>query len=136
MGFVYSEITLKNVNDQIMAKNGNIKDEDVRTVTVNALADTGAYTLVINEDIREKLGLEITGKRHRKLADGKRSLYDTAGPLEICWKDRRFIMEALIIPDGENTLLGALPLEGLDLIVDPVKQELTGAHGEEMLYYV
>ena len=98
MGFVYSEITLKNVSDQVLAKNGNIKDEDIRSVTVNALADTGAFTLVINENIRGKLGLDITGKKHGKLADGKRSLYNTAGPLEICWKDRRFIMEALIIP--------------------------------------
>jgi len=93
MGLVYSEITLKNVNDQVMAKNG-------------------------------------------RLADGNRLMYNTTGPLEIWWKDRRFVMEALIIPNGKDTLLGALPLEGLDLIVDPIKQELTGAHGEEMLYLV
>ena len=52
-----------------------------------------------------------------------------AGPLEIWWKDRRFVCEALVMPDSPDILLGAIPLEGLDLTVNPLR-ELVGVHGD------
>ena len=51
MGNVFAEITVKNALDVGLARAGQIAEQDVRTVTLTAIVDTGATTLVINEDI-------------------------------------------------------------------------------------
>jgi hypothetical protein len=86
MGLIYADITLKNALDVGNARSGIIKEQEIRETEVTALVDTGAWTLVINEAVREKLGLQITGVEPGNLADGTRSLYNMAGPLEIRWK--------------------------------------------------
>ena len=134
MGLVYTEITLKNATDDVQARNGTIKEEEVRQATVKALVDTGTYTLVINEELRERLGLDIFGPGYGTLANGTMGLYNRTGPLKITWKNRSIFFEALVIPNAKNVLLGALPLEALDLIINPNKEEVVGAHGEEMEY--
>ena len=58
MGAVYEDITLKNVFDEANARNGLIREDEVRSLTVKAIVDTGASTIVINEEQRQKLGLE------------------------------------------------------------------------------
>ena len=45
-------------------------------------------------------------------------------------------LPALVIPGAEKVLMGAITLEGLDLIVNPVTQELIGAHGDDMEYII
>ena len=136
MGLVYSEITLVNLEDKLNAKNGIIKEQDIRSMTVTAMVDTGAGNLVIDEATREKLGLEKKGTQSGILADGARGLYDMAGPLEIWWKDRSFVLNTMVIPNASEILLGALPLEGMDLIVDPLGENLVGAHGNEIVFRV
>jgi len=136
MGLVYSEITLVNLEDKLNAKNGIIKEQDIRSMTVTAMVDTGAGNLVIDEATREKLGLEKKGTQSGILADGARGLYDMAGPLEIWWKDRSFVLNTMVIPNASEILLGALPLEGMDLIVDPLGENLVGAHGDEIVFRV
>ena len=59
-----------------------------------------------------------------------------AGPLEIWWKDRSFVLNTMVIPNASEILLGALPLEGMDLIVDPLGENLVGAHGDEIVFRV
>jgi clan AA aspartic protease len=134
MGTVYADITLKNVGDVIKALDGTITEQKVRTTTVNALVDTGTGTLVINEEIRQKLGLVITGLRKATLADGANATYQVTEPVDVCWKNRSTSCRAIVAPDADSILLGVIPLEDMDLIVDPTKQELTGAHGNEALY--
>ena len=136
MGMVHTEITLINAADEIRAKDGNCKKEEIRQITVNALVDTGAWTLVINDELRERLGLKFMGIESGDLANGVTELYNRAGPLEIWWKNRQIFGEALVIPGAKEVLLGAIPLEGLDLIVDPLKQEVIGAHGDERVYQI
>ncbi|MDR1625671.1 MAG: retropepsin-like domain-containing protein, partial [Spirochaetia bacterium] len=60
MGTVYAEITVKNTGDGIKARDGIIPEQEVRGTTLRALVDTGAGTLVINEAVRQKLGLQVT----------------------------------------------------------------------------
>ena len=130
MSIVYTEITLKNVGDIMAEQRGYIKKPEIREVTLNAMVDTGAWTLVINEDIREKLGLEITGIDYGTLADGAKETYNVAGPLQVIWKDRKTICEALVLPDAKEILLGAIPIEALDLMIHPRTEEVVGAHGD------
>ena len=134
MGLVYAEITLKNALDVGNAGVGIIKEQDIRQIAVSALVDTGAWTLVINEAVREKLGLRILGTDSGTLANGAKSIYNVAGPLEIGWKNRRTVCDALVLPDGDDVLLGAIPLEAMDLTVNPRGEELVGAHGDQMVH--
>jgi clan AA aspartic protease len=142
MSIVYTEITLKNEIDSAFAKRGYIKTDEIRQATVQAIVDTGARTLVINEDIRQKLGLDDQGFGEATLADGQKAEYPMAGPLEIRWKNRHMIGEALVIPDAPNVLLGAMVLEHMDLTINPkaeaegFSRELVGVHGDKEIHRV
>ena len=135
MSVVSTEITLINKGDAIIAKKGLIKEQEIRQMTVEAIVDTGAWTMVINEETREKLGLRYRGYGDATFADGEKGMYKMAGPLEIRWKSRSFICSALVIPDASDILLGAIPLEGMDLTVNPLR-ELVGVHGDIALHRV
>jgi len=135
MSIVYTELTLVNDVDTCNAKRGYIKADEIRQTTVQAIVDTGAWTLVINEDTRDKLGLDDKGFGEATLADGQKGEYPMAGPLEIWWKNRRFTCDALVIPDAPDVLLGALVLEGMDLTINPLR-ELVGVHGDIVMHRV
>jgi clan AA aspartic protease len=133
MGLVYAEITLKNGDDVAGARAGRITEGEIRAVTVDALVDTGCGSLVITEEVRKKLGLSAQGTRWATLADGARQAYSLTEPVEIHWKNRDSVCRALVVPDADNVLLGAIPLEDMDLIVDPLRQQLKGAHGDDIV---
>jgi clan AA aspartic protease len=133
MGAVYEEITLKNAGDKIRVECGYIKEPEIRETTVRALVDTGAGTLIINEMIRKKLGLVIESLREATLANDQKEICRVTEPVEIHWKDRKTVCPALVVSGEGDVLLGAIPLEDMDLIVNPVKQELAGAHGDKVL---
>jgi clan AA aspartic protease len=128
---------LSNTKDDVRVEAGLLKD--IRTVTVEAMPDTGAWTLVINEDIRQKLGLKIEESLKSTLADGKTDTYNVTEGVKIRWKDRSTVLPALVVPDAKDVLLCALPLEAMDLIVDPVQKRLAEAHSDQpvhVLYFI
>ena len=135
MGNVFAEITLKNNGDLIKLREGLIMDTEVRALTLTALVDTGASTLVINEDTCRQLGLSIVETRIASLAGGVRKECKIAEPVQIHWKNRQVSCNALVLPEGD-TLLGLIPLEFMELMVDPVHLELTGAHGDQIVTLV
>ena len=132
MGNVYAEITVKNNGDLVKARDGIIPENQVRTLSLNALVDTGASTIVINEDMCQKLGLSIEETRFANTAGGSRMECKITEPVQICWKERKVSCNAMVFPGGK-ALLGLIPLEFMDLMVDPVRQELTGAHGDQIV---
>jgi len=132
MGNVFAEITVKNAVEATLAMNGQMTENDVHTVTLTAVVDTGATSLVINEDIFKQLGLNVVETRYVNVAGGGRVLCKVTTPVRIQWKDRFATVDAVVMPEGK-TLLGVIPLEFMDLIVDPVRRELVGANGDEAL---
>jgi hypothetical protein len=56
--------------------------------------------------------------------------------VKIIWKDRDTVCRALVVPNNNEVLLGAIPIEDMDLVVNPAKRELIGAHGNEIVCYV
>jgi clan AA aspartic protease len=136
MGFVYADITLKNTSDVLNSENGLIDEKKVHQTTVTALVDTGAISLVINETVRKALGLSIRGKRNFRLANGTWHEFQFTEPVDIHWKNRETTCRALLAPDSRDVLLGAIPLEDMDLIVNPKQLELVGAHGEEAVGFL
>jgi clan AA aspartic protease len=134
MGQTYTEITLKNAGDVGNVRRGLIKESEVREARVEALADTGAITLAITEDVRRTLGLYIEAERNGTFANGTRASCGVTEPVKVVWKNRETSCQAMVVPGATKILLGAIPLEGLDLMVNPVTQELVGAHGDQFIY--
>ena len=130
MGIVYVELTLENYADVWAAHQDRISVRDVRSVIVDAMVDTGAGTLIINEEVSRKLGLNVEKTREGTLADGSKQAYLQMNPVKIHWKNRDMICQPIMVPGADEILLGAIPLQEMDLIVDPKQEKLTGRHGE------
>jgi len=129
---VYADLTLKNSGDLVKAREGNLSEKDVRTVTLTAIVDTGATTLVIDEEICRKLGLSIVETSTINVAGGSKVECKITEPVQIQWKERQVAINAVVLPEGK-VLLGVIPLEFMDIVVDPVRQELIGAHGDQVI---
>jgi clan AA aspartic protease len=132
MGEVRTEITLVNIGDAVKARDGLIPETAIRRLTVNAVVDTGAVTLVINEGIREKLGLQLKKTGEATVAGGGKVQSGITESVDVHWKDRETSCRAVVLPGEQDVLLGALPLEGMDLTVNSLRNEVTGAHGDEI----
>jgi len=130
MGRVTADLTVTNVKDMNNAENGIIAEKDIRSVTIKAIVDTGATSLVINEKLCSQLGLGIIKTGTINLAGGAKGICKVTEPVKIQWKNREISINAVVLADGDP-LLGVIPLEFMDLIVDPVRQELVGAHGDQ-----
>jgi clan AA aspartic protease len=136
MGTFIEKITLENSRDRADADRGYIKEDEIRVLEVEAMPDTGAWTLIINDEIRNRLGLKTDNTVESSMANGETAQYDLTEPVEIRWKNRRTKQQAVVIPNAPDILLGAIPLEGMDLYVDPVNKQLAGVHGDTPVYVV
>ena len=124
MGPVYAQLELISGDDLALLRRGMIREDQVKRVTVPALVDTGASTLCINEAIKAQLDLRAIDQRAVQMADGSIRLLELAGPVEIRFENRRSVLSALVLPGDSEVLLGAIPLEDMDVFIDPVKRQL------------
>jgi clan AA aspartic protease len=136
MGMVYENITLRNAVDVAEVKRGLITESEIRQIEVTAMVDTGAGTLIINENMRQELGLEVESERPAKLADETRTTCQITEPVIILWQNRSAVARAVVLPGVSKVLLGAIPLEEMDVMVDPKNQRLVGIHGDEIICQV
>jgi clan AA aspartic protease len=95
----------------------NPRHPEIQPVKADALVDTGSVFLVIPEHIRVQLQLEEQGKKEITLADGSRQLKPYVGPIEARFKNRVAYVGAIVM--GDEVLLGAIPMEDMDLVVLP-----------------
>ena len=124
MGYVYADITLANATDAGMARRGKLKDKDVRQMTVSALVDSGAYLLTIDETIKTQLGLDVFETREVELANGSHHICEMVGPVDLHFENRSTTCRALVLPGANEVLMGSIPLEDLDVLIDPKAQKL------------
>jgi clan AA aspartic protease len=106
MGLVYSNITLSNP----------VKPE-LRPIAVRCLADSGSTYLVIPQHVATQLELVALEHREATTADGNSHTVPYAGPVRITFENRNCFVGALIM--GDEVLLGAVPMEDMDLVVHP-----------------
>ena len=111
MGLVSAKIILKNPS-----KLG------LESIEVDALVDSGAVHLCIPEHIRIQLELDEIDKKEVTLANGSKKLIPYVGPIEIKFKNRVGFTGALVM--GDQPLLGAIPMEDMDLVIIPGKKIL------------
>lgn len=100
----------------------NPKTPDCEPVEVSALADTGSVFLVIPEHVRLQLQLEEQSKKEVTLADGSQKMLPYVGPIETRFKNRIAYVGAVVT--GDEVLLGAIPMEDMDLVVKPQQREI------------
>jgi clan AA aspartic protease len=131
MGNFTEEITLVNAADLAQVKRGLMRESEVRQTTVSAVVDTGATTVIIDEAVCRQLGLSIIATKWTTFANGTRQECGVTEPIIVHWKNRLTPAYAVVVPGAKRILLGANPLAGRDLMVDPVSQRLTGVHGED-----
>jgi clan AA aspartic protease len=124
MGVVYAEVELINSVDVENAKRYRIGQEEVRRMRLTMLVDSGAYMMAINETIQSQLEIPFMEKRKVQLASGQVVEYDVVGPIEVRFANRRAICTAFVLPGDSEPLLGAIPMEEMDVLIHPKRQEL------------
>ena len=124
MGLVYAEITLINVKDQVRFEENLIKKDQIRQITATMLVDSGTNMMAINETVKSQLGLEIKGKRTAQLANGQVIELDVVGPIELKFENRDATCNALVLPGDSEMLLGAIPMEEMDVLIHPTQNKL------------
>ena len=124
MGLTTATIQLANGIDSGRARVGDLSESKVRSLTVESMVDTGAYLLCINEHIRNQLGVPTIRRHEAEFADGSLRMVDIVSPIEVTFENRGTTCEAMVMPGDAQVLLGAIPLEGMDVCVDPKRQRL------------
>jgi len=109
MGLAYATLQLTNLFNR-------------KSVQVEALVDTGATFMCVTEEIATQLGFDITEVSQQvvTLADGHMRKVPKIAPIEIAFENRTYVTEAIVL--GNEPLLGVIPLEAMDLIVDSRRQ--------------
>lgn len=102
-------------NGQLLLRNP--RRPELQSVEATALADTGALHLCIPEHVQLQLELEPIDQKEVTLADGSRRVVPYVGPIELRFKNRVGFSGALVL--GDQVLLGAIPMEDMDLVVIP-----------------
>lgn len=111
MGTVYARIKLSNA-----------LRPDLNPVEIDALVDSGAINLCIPEIVKRELGLESDERRFVEMADGSTREVEVVEPVRVFFENRRTTTTALVI--GNEVLLGAIPMQDLDVLIDPRNERL------------
>jgi clan AA aspartic protease len=124
MGLTMVKVKITNLADAQSARAGLIPEDQIRSVEVEALVDTGAISMAIPEEVAELLGAGSLGIRTVTVADGRSLSLQRVGALKVEVLGRDTIAQAYVLPRGATPLLGAIELEYLDLVVVPSTQEV------------
>lgn len=100
----------------------NPRNSGIKPMTVKSLVDTGSLHLCIPEHVAIQLELEELYKREVTTADGKKHLVPYMGPVVVKFENRGCFTGALVF--GDEVLLGAVPMEDMDVLISPAKQAL------------
>ncbi|MGH8644540.1 MAG: clan AA aspartic protease [Gammaproteobacteria bacterium] len=112
MSIVYTDLRL-----------ANHARAELEEMNVTALVDTGALHLCIPEHVAVQLQLQPLQTREVQTADGRSHLVDYVAPIRISLLGRECVTGALVF--GDQVLLGAIPMEDMDLIIEPSRQKVT-----------
>ncbi len=108
------------VNGKVNLRNPRLPNLD--PVDVVALVDSGATHLCIPEHVQIQLRLDEIDSKEVTLADGSKKLVPYVGPVELRFKNRVGFAGALVM--GDQVLLGAIPMEDMDLVIIPKTRTL------------
>jgi clan AA aspartic protease len=124
MGLVYADIELINAVDLENARRNIIGEDEIKSMRLSMLVDSGAYMMAINETIQQQLDLPLVEKRKVQLASGDVAEYNVAGPIRVHFANRTAVCNAFVLPGDTEPLLGAIPMEEMDVLIHPQRQQL------------
>lgn len=124
MGSVRATIELSNAWELENVSRDLMDRDDVKCIHVDMLVDTGSIYLCINEVVCEQLNLSLLYKKKGQLADGRIVEYNVVGPVRVKFKNRDCTTEAMVLPGDNECLFGAIPMESMDVLISPMRQEL------------
>lgn len=119
-----AKIKLTNYRDLVLAERRGGKKLAVRTIEIEALVDTGATTLVIPAEAAKAIGLGHREMKRVRYADGRTARIPLGETIELELVGRRMTIEPLIERAGTTALIGQIPLEAMELVVDPKSREV------------
>jgi len=124
MGLVYADIELVNFKDELLAEEGYKLPSEIRRTKTSILANSGAIRLTINEDLKNKLGLKQGIPLVVTLADGTNRTVESVSGIRVIYKERSCEVDAFVMPGNSEPLLGAVPMELMDLAILPYEGKL------------
>jgi clan AA aspartic protease len=124
MGMVYAEFELINADDLALSRRNILNKDEVKRIQTTMLVDSGAYMMAINETIQEQLQLPFVERRKSVMADGSIVEHEVVGPIVIKFKNRQAVCNAIVLQGDNEPLMGSIPLEEMDVLIDPRRQQL------------
>jgi predicted aspartyl protease len=124
MGRLSVEVDLANNEDLVLAKAGIIPQDKVRCARIGGVVDTRAARLIIPEKVARQLGLESPTAAKVRYSNGQTAQRSIARAVYLAYGGRNSVFNAVVEPDRDSALIGAIVLEDLDLLVDWVTQRL------------
>ena len=118
------KIKLTNDYEMTQAEAGTLDASKVRTAEIEALVDTGATMMMLPADVVAQLGVPVKGHRKVRYADSRIEEVPWVAGIRIDVRGRNAVISALVGAVGSTPLLGQIPLEEMDFIVDPKSREL------------
>ncbi len=133
VGRITTRVRVENLEDLWEVRKGTIARDQVRSIEImEALVDTGSTLFSLPTRYIKQLGLDKTRERTVTTTNGIRTaaIFDA---VRLTIMDRDCTVEVMEVPDNVPALVGQIPLEVLDLVVNPLAGTLTGnpAHGGE-----
>jgi hypothetical protein len=118
VGRITVEIEVANYGDISLVERGLLPADQVRRRTIPAVVDSGAMKLVLPEKLVSELGFSRGDKIKVRYADGRTAQRSTADGVYVELLGRHGTFTAIVEPNRDVALLGAIVLEDLDLLVD------------------
>ena len=125
MGRTVEKVKVKNYVDVFQASEGLLSEDQIRTVEVEAVVDTGATYLCLPPSVIAQLGLPYSHSTSVTTANGdvERRIF---GGADIAVKERNVQMQVMENDEHTPPLIGYLILEALDFVVNPKTRGLMG----------
>jgi predicted aspartyl protease len=136
MGRVLTEATIENLQDLWDSERGLISKDEIRRLDLtDALVDTGATLVSLPTRMIRQLGLNKTGEKRVTSSTGG-GVADLYSAVRLTIQGRWCTMDVMEVPDSVPPLIGQIPLEHLDFVIDPRSRRLIGnpEHGGEHVY--
>ena len=124
MGLVYADIELINGEDLVLVRHHLLGEEEVKRLHVHMLVDSCSYMLCINESIQEQLKLPVVDRKKAQTADHRIIDCPVVDHVQLRFKNRQWSGRAMVLPGDAEPLLGAIPMEEMDVLIHPLRNEL------------
>jgi hypothetical protein len=124
MGLTYTEVELLRADDLALERAGYLSADQVNRIRVLTLVDSRASMLTLSRSLSQRLKLAKVDEVDAELATGDVMRADVVGPVEVRFQNRKTVVNAIVVEADTDVLLGAIPMQGMDVMVDPKREQL------------